>query len=91
MNKSELIHEIARTTKFTKKEINIVITTLIEIIITKVADNETITLVGFGSFKVQKRKSRKGINPKTKEKLLIPASRKPIFSSGKYFRDKVNE
>lgn len=91
MNKSELIHEIAHTTKFTKKEINIIITRLIEIIITKVADNETITLVGFGSFKLQERKSRKGINPKTKEKLLIPASRKPIFSSGKYFRDKVNE
>ena len=91
MNKSELIDEIACTTKFTKKEINIVITTLIEIIITKVANNETITLVGFGSFKLQERKSRKGINPKTKEKLLIPASRKPIFSSGKYFRDKVNK
>ena len=90
MNKSELINEIARITKFTKKEINLLITTLIEIIITKVAYNETITLVGFGSFKLREQKSRIGINPKTKERIMIPAYRKPIFSSGKFFKDKVN-
>lgn len=90
MNKSELIHEIAQITKFTKKEINLIITTLIEIIITKVADNEPVALVGFGSFKLRERKSRNGINPKTKERIVIPSSRKPIFSSGKFFKDKVN-
>ena len=90
MNKSELINEIAQITKFTKKEINLILTTLIEIIINRVAINEKITLVGFGSFKLAERKSRNGINPKTKEKILIPAYRKPIFSSGKFFRAKVN-
>jgi DNA-binding protein HU-beta len=90
MNKSELITEIALTTKFTKKEINFIITTLLELIITKVSNGEKITLVGFGSFRLHNVKSRNGINPRTREEIFIPASKKPIFSSGKFFKNKVN-
>lgn len=90
MNKSELINEIALITKLTKKEINFVITTLLELIITKVANGEKITLVGFGSFKLHTLESRNGINPRTGQRLFIPASKKPIFSSGKFFKNKVN-
>lgn len=91
MNKFELINEIARATNFTKKEINLILTILIEIIITTVAKKEKVTLVGFGSFKLKYKKSRYGINPQTKERIFIPETNVPSFSVGKIFKEKVND
>lgn len=90
MNKFELINEIARTTKFTKKEINLILTAIIETIISTVAKKEKVTLVGFGSFKIRSIKSRYGINPRTKRKIFIPESNRPFFSVGKIFKNTVN-
>lgn len=90
MNKFELITQIAHITKFTKKEINLVITLLIELIISSVAKNEKVTLVGFGSFKRREVKGRYGFNPQTRERVYVPASKKPLFLAGKFFKNKVN-
>ncbi|MBD2452315.1 HU family DNA-binding protein, partial [Nostoc sp. FACHB-152] len=50
---------------------------------------EKVTLVGFGSFERRERSEREGLNPKTKEKITIPATRVPAFSAGKQFKEKV--
>jgi DNA-binding protein HU-beta len=90
MNKFELINQIAYITKFTKKEINLILSLLIELIINSVAKNEKVTLVGFGCFKLREVKGRQGFNPQTRQHIYIPASKKPLFLAGKFFKHKVN-
>lgn len=89
MNKGELVHAIAERTSVTKKEADAVITAAIECIMEAVAEGEKVTLVGFGSFESRERKEREGRNPKTNEKMVIPATKVPAFSAGKLFKDKV--
>ena len=90
MNKAELISIVARKTNLTKKETELVLTTILETIVDVVASGEKITLVGFGSFEVRERKSREGRNPKTGEKIEIPTSKLPAFSVGKFFKKRLN-
>jgi DNA-binding protein HU-beta len=54
-----------------------------------VSDGDKVTLVGFGSFERRDRKEREGRNPKTGEKMSIPATKVPAFSAGKLFKEKV--
>ncbi|MBD2138395.1 HU family DNA-binding protein [Anabaena sp. FACHB-1237] len=89
MNKGELVDAIAEKTGVTKKQVDQVLSSVIETIIEAVASGDKVTLVGFGSFESRERKAREGRNPKTNEKMEIPATRVPAFSAGKQFREKV--
>ena len=53
-------------------------------------EGEKVQLVGFGSFEIRERAARKGRNPQTKEELIIPASKAPVFKAGKQLKDLVN-
>lgn len=90
MNKGELVNTISKKTGLTKKEIDIVLTTTLETIVEVVSSGEKMTFVGFGSFEARERKEKIGRNPRTGEKICIPASRIPTFSVGKFFKEKVN-
>jgi DNA-binding protein HU-beta len=90
MNKAELITIVAKKTNLTKKETELVLTTLLETIVDVIASGEKITLVGFGSFELRERKAREGRNPKTGEKIEIPACKLPAFSVGKFFKKRLN-
>jgi DNA-binding protein HU-beta len=89
MNKGELVHAVAERASVTKKEADAVITAAIDTIMEAVAEGDKVTLVGFGSFEARDRKEREGRNPKTNEKMIIPATKVPAFSAGKLFKDKV--
>ena len=89
MNKGELIDVIASTTNVTKKEADAILTALVDTIVSEVSLGNKVSLVGFGSFERRERKAREGRNPKTGEKMLIPATRVPAFSTGKSFKEKV--
>lgn len=89
MNKGELVDAIADKTGVTKKQTDAVLTAALEAIIEAVANGDKVTLVGFGSFDGRDRAAREGRNPKTNEKMNIPATRVPGFSAGKQFREKV--
>ncbi len=95
MNKQELVDAIAHRANVTKKEADAVLSAALEIIVEEVATQDEqgkhgkVTLVGFGSFEARHRKERQGRNPKTKEKLIIPASTVPAFTAGKSFKDAV--
>lgn len=91
MNKGELVDAIADKAGVTKKQADAVLTAALEAIIEAVASGDKVTLVGFGSFDPRDRAAREGRNPKTNEKMEIPATRVPGFSAGKAFRDKVAE
>ena len=90
MNKKDLVDILAYKANLTKKESEEVVTIILETIIKTVSEGEKVTLVGFGSFEARERQARAGVNPKTGEKLSIPAARVPTFSAGKFFKDTVN-
>jgi DNA-binding protein HU-beta len=90
MNKAELVDAVAHRASVTKKEADLVISAALDIIVEEVAKPKgKVTLVGFGSFESRQRKAREGRNPKTNQKMLIPASVVPAFTAGKSFRDAV--
>lgn len=89
MNKAQLVEEVARQTGLTKKVCRETIDKIISTITDTLAKREKVTLVGFGSFKVMTRKSRKGRNPQTGEEIQIPAREVPKFDPGKDLRKAV--
>ena len=88
MNKSDLISEVAKVVN-TKKEAQAAVDCVFASITKALKKKETVTLVGFGTFKVEKRKARKGRNPQTGEVLKIKAKRVPKFVAGKALKDAV--
>lgn len=89
MNKGELVDQVAKMASVSKKSADAVITATFETIMEAVSEGDKVTLVGFGSFERRERKAREGRNPKTGEKMDIPATQVPAFSAGKQFREKV--
>jgi len=89
MNKSELVDAIAEKVEVTKKEADAVLSATLESIVEAVSEGKKVTLVGFGSFEARNRQAREGRNPQTGEAMTIPATRVPVFSAGKQFKERV--
>ncbi|MEG4047808.1 HU family DNA-binding protein [Microcoleus sp. Pol17_C1] len=90
MNKGELVDAIVEKVSVTKKQADAVLSAALEAIMETVSGGDKVTLVGFGSFESRARKEREGRNPKTGEKMEIPATTVPAFSAGKLFKDAVS-
>ena len=89
MNKSELIVAVAKNADISKKDAEKAVTALFDIIVDEVSEGNDIRIVGFGTFECRERKERTGCNPRTNEKITIPASKVPAFKAGKAFKDAV--
>lgn len=89
MNKSELVEAIATSADISKAAAERALSAMIEAVVKTVAKGDTVTLVGFGSFKSSKRAARTGKNPKTGEALKIAATTVPKFSAGATFKAAV--
>lgn len=89
MNKGELVDAVAERATVSKKQADAVLTAALDTIMEAVSNEDKVTLVGFGSFESRERKAREGRNPKTGEKMEIPATKVPAFSAGKLFKEKV--
>jgi DNA-binding protein HU-beta len=90
MNKSELIEIIATEADISKTAAATTLDAVIGAITQAVAKGETVTLVGFGTFKSSQRVARTGRNPKTGEALEITASTVPRFTAGAGFKAAVS-
>ena len=90
MNKQELVSAIIEKTQATKVATEQHLAATLEAISDALANGDSITLIGFGTFKVTERKARKGRNPKTGEEIKIAASKSPTFKTGKTLKEKVN-
>ncbi|MFV0439876.1 MAG: HU family DNA-binding protein [Lachnospirales bacterium] len=90
MNKTELIAAVAEKTGFSKKDSEKALKAYEEVIKETLASGEKIQSVGFGTFEVSERAARVGRNPRTKEKMDIPASKSVRFKVGKALKDAVN-
>ena len=88
MNKGDLINEVAKVVS-TKKEAQEAVDCIFSSITKALRKGDTVTLVGFGTFKVTKRKARKGRNPQTGEEIKIKASKAPKFTPGKSLKEAV--
>ncbi len=88
MNRAELIEEVAKVIS-TKKEADESISAMLAAIKKALKKGESVTLVGFGTFSVSKRKARKGRNPQTGEVIKIAAKKVPVFKAGKGLKDAV--
>jgi len=89
MNKAELVQEVAKQTGLTKRASREAVDAITSAIVDSLSSGDKVTLVGFGSFKVIDRKSRRGRNPQTGEEIQIPAKSVPKFEPGKNLREKV--
>lgn len=87
MKKSELISAIAEKAGISKVAADKALAAFIETVEGELKAGGEVSLVGFGTFKVVERAARTGINPKTKEKIAIAASKAPVFKAGKAFKD----
>ena len=89
MNKSELINEVARKTGLSRREAEVGVQTMLDLIAKEVAKGGKVTLTGFGTFDVGKRKARAGVNPRTGDPIKIAASKMPRFKPSRAMRDKI--
>ena len=90
MNKSELIEAIAKSADISKAAAGRALDATVESIKKALKKGDTVSLVGFGTFKVAKRAARNGRNPRTGETIKIKAAKVPKFSAGKGLKDAVN-
>lgn len=90
MRKPELAAAIASEANITKEKANEVINAVTDGIMNSLADNQSVTLIGFGTFSQRSRSERTGKNPKTGEAITIPASKNVGFKPGKGLKDTIN-
>jgi DNA-binding protein HU-beta len=89
MNKAELVNKIADDTGITKTQANAAIDSFIEAVTKTLKSGGKVTLVGFGTFVISKRKARKGRNPQTGAEISIKARRVARFKAGKELAAKL--
>ena len=89
MNKGDLIVAIANQAGFTQKDADDAYKASVAVVTDALKKGEDVALAGFGTFKVKAKEARKGINPKTKEQIDIPACKVPTFKFGKSFKDSI--
>jgi len=90
MTKAELVEEVSRVSELTKKHSEVIVNTVFQSIVDALHKSEKIELRGFGSFRIRQRRSRQGRNPKTGQKVDVPAKRIPYFKPGKELKELIN-
>ena len=90
MNKTDLVSKVAELGSLSKADADKAVDATFAAITAALKGGDDVRLVGFGSFSVSARAAREGKNPRTGEKLAIPASKAPKFSAGKALKDAVN-
>lgn len=89
MNKTELVASVAEKSGVSKKDAEKAVNAVIDSIIEAVSSGDKVQVIGFGRFEVRDRKEKKSRNPRTKEEIIIPATKIPVFKAGKMFKDSV--
>lgn len=81
MHKNEFIKQLAKETTLPQKEVNQVIKGAVDLIARRLKDGDKVVITGFGTFEVRRRRARRGVNPKTKERITIPETQTPGFTA----------
>lgn len=90
MNKNDLVAAVADSAELSKADATKAVDSVFDAITAALKDGTEVRLVGFGTFAITERAESEGRNPRTGEKIRIPASRLPKFKPGKGLKDAVN-
>lgn len=91
MQKTDFIKVVAERAGVSQKDTKNVIDTALDIIAETLKKGEKVTLTGFGTFEVRDRQAREGVNPQTREKIQIPATKTPGFSASSTLKESVRQ
>ena len=90
MTKAELIEEVSRVVEMTRKDSEVIVEAIFDSVVKSLRGGDKIEIRGFGSFRTRQRKPRVGRNPKTGERVEVPAKKIPFFKPSKELKDFVN-
>ncbi len=91
MTKADLVDQVTALGSLTRRDGEVIVDTFFEGVIEAVAADDKVEIRGFGSFRTRQRNARTGRNPKTGDKVEVPAKRVPYFKPSKELRDMVNQ
>ena len=89
MQKTDFVKSVADRANVSQKEAKQVIDSALDIITESLKGGEKVTLTGFGTFEVRQRQEREGVNPQTRQKIKIAATKTPGFSASSTLKDAV--
>lgn len=89
MNKTELIGAVAEKAGLSKKDADKAVNAVLDAITDSLKAGDSVQLIGFGTFKVNERAERAGVNLRTKEAIIIPAAKVPSFKAGAALKAKI--
>ena len=90
MTKADLIEEVSRVVEMTRKDSEVIVESIFDSVVKSLRSGDKIEIRGFGSFRTRQRQARIGRNPKTGERVEVPAKRIPFFKPSKELKDLVN-
>ena len=90
MTKAELIEEVSRVVEMTRKDSEVIVEAILGSVVRALRTGDKIEIRGFGSFPTRSRQPRVGRNPKTGDRVEVPAKRIPYFKPSKELKDLVN-
>jgi len=90
MTKADLIEEVSRLAELTRKDSEVILDTIFDSVVRSLRVGDKIEIRGFGSFRTRQRKPRVGRNPKTGDRVEVPAKKIPFFKPSKELKDLVN-
>ncbi len=90
MTKANLVEDLLELGDLTRRDGEVIVDTIFDAVIGALRSGDKIEIRGFGSFRIRQRNPRIGRNPKTGEKVEVPAKKVPYFKPSKELRDMVN-
>jgi integration host factor subunit beta len=90
MTKADLIEQVAQLVEVTRKDSEVIVETIFDSVVRALRAGDKIEIRGFGSFRTRKRQGRIGRNPKTGDRVEVPAKTIPFFKPSKELKDLVN-
>src|SRR5215468_5474208 len=90
MTKADLIEEVSRLADVTRRDSEVIVETIFDSIVHSLRAGDKIEIRGFGSFRTRQRNPRVGRNPKTGDRVEVPAKKIPFFKPSKELKDLVN-
>ena len=91
MTKTELIQGVQERLDCTKKDAELAVNTIFEVLTDALIHEEKVAISKFGSFEVRQRNEMLCKNPQTQELMIVPASKAPVFKASKTLKDAVNQ
>ncbi len=90
MTKADMVDSIAAAAGITKKAAAAALEAVVDLVTGELKKGQSVTITGFGTFRVSNRAARTGVNPRNpSEKIKIPAMKIPAFKAGKALKDAV--